>query len=118
MNTSTIIASLLLLGFNASLISSQNAAPKVLRGSSQIAYGVHVEENALVTTEDGNCTLDDGNCYDDSDCCSNYCAGPFGYCEERPCREANQSCGPNEEFKCCLGLYCDGTSCQGPIVVQ
>ena len=46
MNALTVIVSLLLLRFNASAISAQNAAPKVLRGSSQIISAEELIDDA------------------------------------------------------------------------
>lgn len=100
------------------MIRAQNAALRVLRGSSQIAFKDSVEDGAPMLTIDNNCTLLGDNCYYDWDCCSNYCNDTFGSCDIRPCRMFGQSCGPNEEFDCCLGLYCDGTSCKEPVEEQ
>jgi hypothetical protein len=64
----SIIYSLFLLGSNSSLVGAQNAAPKVLRGSSPVF-------KAQELIEEGNCTFYGYKCSSDLQCCSGRCRG-------------------------------------------
>ena len=86
----SLINSLFLLGFNASLVGAQNAAPKALRGSSPvIAFEdyVKVEAQELVEVSHHNpvnnyCVSYGRRCSRDSECCAGYCRAGYS-CDVR-----------------------------------
>lgn len=103
MNAS-IVFSLFFLHISTSNISAQITYDvSSLRGSSSI---------------EASCRPIGKGCFSDSECCTNYCVGPYGICNQRPCHLIRQSCGSSSEFECCPGLYCDGTLCALPLPLQ
>ena len=105
MKTTTIYV-LLLLGFNASTVSAQDAAPRVLRGSPQIvAFEDYVKDSA----QESQCFGTGRVCAASSQCC------PGMICSANLCRP---DCGPRGNFctsgsQCCSGR-CSGFLCTRP----
>ena len=104
----SVIYSLLLLGSNASAISAQEAAKKVLRGSSKIVdFEDYVKDNAQL--DETQCLGCNSICVESSQCCGGF------VCSGRLCRP---SCGGTGSFclsgsECCSGR-CAGLVCTRP----
>ena len=120
----SIVYSLMLLGFNASSVSAQDAANRVLRGSSTIiAFEDYVKDTAQEVTdktpavemvqEQSNEDFDESQCSGPRQLCSgnSQCCNGLVCSARRSCiicRDQGSFCLSNSE--CCSGV-CSGYSC-------
>ena len=103
----SVIYSLFLLSFNASAVGAQDAAPKVLRGSSKIvAFEDYVKNNAQL--DETQCLGSNSICVESLQCCSGF------VCSGRLCRP---DCGASGNF-CTSGSQCCSGRCAGLVCTR